>query len=287
VLLLGAASWQNVARQLSLPRLHSRDVLPGSFWARNDVHRNLALAAGQSSAAVNWHPRRTYPYSVIPGGVRDARELREVAARDYVVRNHFKNFNYERAELIRSRQSRLVYMSYRRWNKISWTRKKVRLPADELLLTDGVITARARCGNQISEQPQSEVASDEPPESVLDLPVPEVEGQRGLPLLLARSTPSLPINAPPPAGTAIFGAFGFPFVPFGGSAGAPRRPQVCETHAQEIWERSHSIGGDHEADEDHCHKHKHLATPEPSTLLLISSGFLGILWGYWRVGVQS
>ena len=113
---------------------------------------SLRIAVPRTSAdalkvPTSKHP--VYPYSVIPGGVRDVADLQEHAARDYVVRRHFARFDYRHARLVRSDKARQVYLSYRLRDRIFWTRKKVRLLQAELLLTDGKITARARCGNQI------------------------------------------------------------------------------------------------------------------------------------------
>jgi hypothetical protein len=283
LLLVAAACWQNVARHFSLPTLHSSDILPESFWNRGDVHRRLASVAAQVSAARTWKARLAYAYSVIPGGVHNVHELREVAARDYVVRRHYAHFNLERAEFVRAHEARLVYMSYRRGDAILWTRKKVRLGADELLLTDGVITARARCGNQISETPRLEVAEDEPEEASFDLPVAQLGPPApALPFRSSLVKPSLPIVSPTAPPVLFAANFMFPYVSVAGG-GSSRRPQTCETVQQEQWENSHGILDDEKGEKICRHHHHHPVVPEPSTLLLISSGFAGIFWRYCRV----
>jgi hypothetical protein len=262
LLLLGVACWQNVARRLALPRLHSSQVFSDSFWSRGDVRRNLASVAARASTAKGWSARRAYPYSVIPGGVRDVNELREVAARDYVVRRHYARFNFNHASLVRAGARRLVYMSYRRGDAIFWTRKKVHLHPDELLLTDGVVTARARCGNQVSEAAKSEASEEEPSEDVFDQPVSEIES-RALPFRSSLIRPSLPgANPLPPSGPQLFaGGFGFPYESIG--AGPRRLP--CSTPEEQ--------------NEKKCKgKHKHLPVPEPTALLLLSSGLAGVYW---------
>jgi hypothetical protein len=221
---------------------------------------------------------------VIPGGVRDANELREITARDYVVRRHYAKFDYNHAEMVRAGQGRLVYMSYRRGDAILWTRKKVHLNPDELLLTDGVISARARCGNQVSETPKPEVAEEEPSEDVFDQPVGEIEPNRALPFRSALARPSLPgVNPLPPSGPQLFaGGFGFPYVPLGGGGGGSA-PGTCETAQQEQFEDAHGIvdSADLGGHEKICkHKHNKPPVPEPTTLLLVSSGLAGIYWRY-------
>lgn len=267
LLLLIGASWQNVARRLSLPRFHSPQILSDSFWGRGDIHRRLAAAAGRSESINRWPNRRAYPYSVIPGGVRDTHELRETLARDYVVRRHYARFNLDHARLVRAGVGRLVYMSYRRGESIFWTRKKVHLHPDELLLTDGVITARARCGNQVSEQTQAEVAEEEPSEDVLDQPVDEIQ-PNGLPFRAALSKPSLPTANPlPPSGPQLLaGNFIFPYVSV--SAGPPAN-LPCATPEEQASKKCK-------------HKHKPPPVPEPATLLLLSSGLAGVYWRYRR-----
>ena len=283
LLLLVAATWQNVARHLGLPTFHSSDIIRDSYWGRGDVRHKLASVAAQAGAATTWRMRPTYAYSVIPGGVRDLHELREVAARDYVVRRHYARFNYAHAELVRSREARLVYMSYRRGEAIFWTRKKVHLNAGELLLTDGVITARARCGNQISETPQPEVAADEPAEDTFDRPVAELAPP--MPALPFRSTlvrPNLPVVSAVGPSPLFAANFNFPYISFGGGGSSG----TCETPQQEQWENSHGIGDDEKHEKICKHKHGHPAIPEPSTLLLISSGLAGVLWRYRRTPRQ-
>jgi len=267
-LLLLAATWQNVARLLDLPRLHSSQLFSDPFWARGNIHRNLASLAAKTTWARAWRLPRTYPFSVIPGGVRNANQLREIAARDYVVRQHYARFNYQRAELIRAREARLVYMSYRRQNAIYWTSKKIRLPAGELLLSDGVITARARCGNQISETPKAEVAAEEPEEDVLDQPVAEVSSSHVLPFRSSLARPSLPFVNPIPPPQLFATNVNFPYATFGSWSG--RKPtKFCDKP-------------ENQNNEICRHHHRHPPAPEPSTLLLISSGLAIVFWRYRR-----
>src|SRR6202162_3532424 len=115
-----------------------------------------------------------YPYSVVPGGVKDPDDLRYKALRDWVVRRNYAHFDYGHARLERGTEARELSLSYRVRDAIFWTRRRIRLHPGELLLTDGKITARARCGNQISDTAKPEVSDDEPAEDLLDQPVSRV-----------------------------------------------------------------------------------------------------------------
>ena len=283
MLLLVGVCWQTAARLLALPTLHPARLLPDSFWARGDVRGNLSMIAARSGARKIAHVPQIYPYSVIPGGMRDANDLREIAARDYVVARHFAGFNYRRARLVRARIAREVYLSYRLRDRVFWTRKKIHLHADELLLTDGAITARTRCGNQVSEQPKAEVSEEEPAEDVLDQPV--VDFGKALPYRSALSKPSLPGAEPllPHPPELFAGGFFFPYVPFG----APIPSGRCESAAQEKWEQDHGIV-DNEKLEKPCKPgHKPPVVPEPASIVLISSGLAVVFWRYRQAGRKS
>jgi hypothetical protein len=272
LLLLVGACWQSVARRLSLPALHASNFLPESFWTRGNVRNKLALMAHARTVRISSGSQQTYPYSVIPGGVRDVADLQEHAARDYVVRRHFGNFNYRRARLVRSDKAREVYLSYRIRDRVFWTRRKVRLLPAELLLTDGTITARARCGNQLSETPKPEVSDEEPAADVLDQPVAEIAALGPvLPFHFPTVRPSLPgVDADPPGGPKLFaGGFNFPYVDFGSHV-----PHLCKP-------------GEEEKDKRCRHHHKPPAVPEPATLLLITSGLAAIGWRHRRAGRTS
>lgn len=97
--------------------------------------------------------RLVYNYSVVDGGLyvpddlKQARELGGVAAKHYADFGRDIKWEYSSNDL-------LAYVSFRKNGRIYWTAQKVRIGRGELLLTDGTIYARARCGNRISTQPQ-------------------------------------------------------------------------------------------------------------------------------------
>jgi hypothetical protein len=112
-----------------------------------------------------------YPYSVVPGGVRTPEELREAGAHDRVVSEHYAGFDFRKARVVEVRHAELVYLSYRIGEQIYWTTKKVTLHSGEKLITDGKITARTRCGNQVSALPQKMASSQEPSLAQFDGPI--------------------------------------------------------------------------------------------------------------------
>jgi hypothetical protein len=57
--------------------------------------------------------RTVYPYSVVPGGVDDAKELKLAAEHDPVVAAHYAGFDYEHAQVVRLTLARTVFVSYR------------------------------------------------------------------------------------------------------------------------------------------------------------------------------
>jgi hypothetical protein len=282
LVLLAGVFWQSAARFFASAPWRASQSLPESSWTRGNVRAKLSSLAGQVSRSAQPPARKrgVYPYSVVPGGVKDPDDLRRAAQHDAVVWQHYARFQYEHARLIRATEAREVYLSYRLRDRIFWTRKKFRLHLGELLLTDGKITARARCGNQVSETPKPDVSEEEPAEDVLDKPVAEL-GPPPLPIQSSLLPPSLPGADPvSPQGPQLFtGGFVFPYIPYG----LPIPSGACETAAQEQFEQSHGIIDD-EKKEKPClpHRHKPPVVPEPSTLVLISSGLAAVYWRYCK-----
>ncbi len=259
--LLAGVCWQNAARYFSLPSWHASQSLSGSFWMRGNVHNVLALMAARSAKPAKPLARipNVYPYSVVPGGVKDPDDLRYAALRDYVVRRHYAHFDFSHARLVHATEAREVYLSYRIRDTVFWTRRRVRLHLGELLLTDVKITARARCGNQISDTAKPEVSDEEPTEDVTDQPVAAVGLAPSFPIRPLLAASDLPAGAP--IAPKLTSGFFFPYVP----VSVPIPSGVCSQ-------------GDLA---DHCHKlHKKIVTPEPSTMVLLGSGLALIAWRY-------
>lgn len=173
--------------------------------------------------------RLVYPFSVVPGGVASGDELRNVAAHDPVVAAHYSGFDFKKAHVVAVDQPKLVYLSYRRNDHVYWTHRQASLHKGELVLTDGHITARTRCGNQVSVLPQADVSPNEPTMAELERPDAIASGiERILPgnfnSQLLEVDPGLPIG-PSSAGSSFSGLpQPVAFVPFpvgGGSSGGP------------------------------------------------------------------
>jgi hypothetical protein len=114
--------------------------------------------------------RPNYPYSIIPGGAYSAAELRNADQEDPVVKEHYADFNMKNVKMVRLTADRYQYVSYRLHQKVYWTKKKLRIPKGELLLTDGGSWARARCGNRLSADPHAQVSTEEPSAKALNMP---------------------------------------------------------------------------------------------------------------------
>lgn len=130
---------------------------------------NEILAHGQPS-------RPVYPYSVVPGGVGNVKDLKWAAEHDPIVGAHYAGFDYARAQVVRLTLNRTVFVSYRIGNKIYWTRHRVTLHKGEKLITDGKMTARTRCANRVEETPQQEASPNEPTPERMDQPARNGEG---------------------------------------------------------------------------------------------------------------
>ena len=186
--------------------------LYSDHWGRpqsEDRSPSLSVLAGPQSAAIQPRNRRlVYPYSVIPGGVSSADELREAAAHDATVAQHYAGFDYKRARVIEVDRPRLVYLSYRRGTQVYWSSKQASLRPGEKLITDGKITARTRCGNQVSVLPQARTAPEEPLMAELDRPdavASGVEFPSSFNSDLLHVDPVLPIGPGSTAGGTLMG----------------------------------------------------------------------------------
>lgn len=154
--------------------------------------------------------REVYPYSVVPGGVYDNRELQQSMDRDPVARRHYDGIRPSRMWNSRLQTPTLAYVSYRKGSNVRWT--KLVVPKGELVLTDGTHMVRARCGNRIqTKKPDGVVDSasgdSQPPvESAanrLKIPAPLAEGSVEAPPEFVFETPmpglQPPTSALPPA----------------------------------------------------------------------------------------
>jgi hypothetical protein len=250
--------------------------------------RSLSALAGPQGMAIRARNRRmVYPYSVIAGGVASADELREAAAHDAAVAAHYSGFNFKRAKMVVVDRPRLVYLSYRRGGRIFWTRKQLSLHPGEKLLTDGRITARTRCGNQVSVLPQANTSPEEPLIAELDRPDALASGEVLPPdnfnsnLLQTESVPT----GPPSTGVASTGGGPTAGGPLPGGGETPIGPGPPGVFVP--FPTTPPIGGGNSCvpsqKNDHCKKPvlpPPPAVPEPGTVVLVLSGAAAVFARY-------
>jgi len=235
--------------------------------------------------------RPVYPYSIVAGGVADARELKWVAEHDPVVAAHYAGFDYDRARVVRLELAKTVYLSYRIGNHVYWTRRRVTLRKGEKLITDGKMTGRTRCANRVEEAPQQAVSAAEPPAAKLDEPMsagngtaihdPPVEFQSAL---LNRA--GVPEIGPGPPSSLYSPFYGGNYVPL-----AP--PPLAAAGVCAPGKKKKKSDGDGDSDdgvttasgkkgkgkEGPCGGPEGGGTvPEPGTFLLVASGLAGLFW---------
>ena len=165
-----------------------------------------------------------YPYSVIPGGVESAQELKYAVFHDPVVAGHYANFDLAKARIVHLDRDRAVYVSYRIGDRVFWTKKTLKLFKGEALISDGVHEARTRCGNRVSDTPDGPVSPQEPSPTAMATPQP--------PALYAvnQPPPGFPVASPLPPGPGTSpsgppggGVIPPPIYPIGGGGPTPPR----------------------------------------------------------------
>jgi hypothetical protein len=227
---LGALAFlllESVLVSVALPYHYGRGYRTSADW-------NVSTASKQAPADSNWFApnpesdktdRILYPYSVIPGGVRNSAELRNAVAHDEVVAEHYSDFDLHAVRVARLKEARAVFVSYRVGSRIFWTKNRLNLPAGETVVTDGEHMARTRCGNRISEVPIAPVLNNEPSPEAMEIPA-----DGGL-LPASESSPELPLAVPPMTAIVVPqqspGSIFIPIIPplFPGG-GAPSSPGI-------------------------------------------------------------
>ena len=163
-------------RYLSPSLIRSAQTFPDLSRQAAEDARVRRMVASELALRPNASARPVYPYSVVPGGVEDARELKWVAEHDPIVAAHYAGFDYDHARVVRLTLAQTVYVSYRIGNQVYWMRHRITLHKGEKLITDGKITARARCANRVEEVPQQLNSMSEPPAAKFEEPVGANEG---------------------------------------------------------------------------------------------------------------
>jgi hypothetical protein len=271
----------------SVSTLALRYFSPSLFRARSAVStvdqsersRNRAAAIKQMGSHAQ-PGRPVYPYSVVPGGVENAQELKWVAEHDPIVGAHYAGFDYNHAQVVRVELARTVFVSYRIGNRIYWTRRRVKLHKGEKLITDGRMTARARCANRVEEKPQQEASPAEPTAEKFDQPVTTGQGT-------AMQAPPVPfqsalLNGPPPGlepvpplnSNSPFG--GGNWIPISppplpvGVCGPVKKKGATGSDVGDVGEKKKKVGP--------CGSGSTGTIPEPGTWVLFASGLAAIFW---------
>lgn len=279
-----SASVSILALQYLSPSLFRGRQSAALAFKQSELSRNRAATMNQILSHVQ-AARPVYPYSVVPGGVANAKELKWVAEHDPVVAAHYAGFNYERAQLVRLTLARTVYVSYRIGNNIYWTRRRLTLHKGETLITDGRMMARTRCANRVEEAPQQQAASPvEPPVEKFDEPLRAGEGTavQGPPVAFESAL----LNRPGVPGLGPVGPLSL-YDPFTGGSFVPIMPPPLPESLCAPVKKKKGTGVEIEADTTGkkkvtpgaCGSGGGIGTvPEPGTWLLFASGLAAIYW---------
>lgn len=170
-----AASVSSLALKYFSPSLFRASAPTPVSFAEAEQSRNRLLSTEQTTSQPSAN-RPVYPYSVVPGGVQDAKELKWFAEHDPVVAAHYAGFDYDHARVVKLVLARTVYVSYRIGNHVYWTRHRIQLHKGEKVITDGKMTARTRCANRVEEMPAQATAPSEPAVEKFEEPVRAGEG---------------------------------------------------------------------------------------------------------------
>ncbi|MBV9503087.1 MAG: hypothetical protein JO138_27260 [Acidobacteriaceae bacterium] len=247
---------------------------------RNTIGKR-AVDSGGTVSPLARALRPIYPYSVIPGGAFSQAELLRATQRDRYIQQHYRDFDVRHARLVTLGADRYQYVSFRIRDRMFWTKKRLRIPRSEVLLTDGWNYARTRCGNRLSSYPHPETTDSEPSAASLSLPpltpklLPDLEVVKTSDLDSPGELPTLPLETPalvsplPSSGleTLLSGPAGSPFyappayIPlFGGPGGD--EPLI---HSGEVPPLDTPVTAPAEV-------------PEPTGLYVFGMSFLVSLW---------
>jgi hypothetical protein len=275
VIAVFGASVSILALQYLSPSLFRARQAAVPAFKQSELSRSRDAAMNQILSHIE-PPRPVYPYSVVPGGIEDAKELKWVAEHDPVVAAHYAGFNYERAQVVRLALARTVYVSYRIGNNIYWTRRRLLLRKGEKLITDGKMIARTRCGNRVEEAPQQQAASPvEPAPEKFDEPLRASAGtaMQGPPVPFESALLNRPGSSLGPAGPLSL------YDPFVGGNGIPFSAAPLPLGVCEPGKKGTGIEGGGKKKGSACSAPgAPEVVPEPGTWLLFASGLAAIYW---------
>lgn len=289
VVFLAAGLSAVALRYLSPSLIRSAQTSPDLSRQAAEDARLRRLVASELALRPKASARPVYPYSVVPGGVEDARELKWVAEHDPIVAAHYAGFDYDHARVVRLTLAQTVYVSYRIGNHVYWTRHRITLHKGEKLITDGKITARARCANRVEEIPQQLNSAPEPPVAKFEEPVGPSEGS-------SMAVPpvefvSALLNRPGVGGIEPLPPLSL-YSPFSGGSVVPISPPplpsgVCAPPRK-------PVKGEGAAFADISKKKKGTspcgttgAVPEPGTWLMLITGVIAVGWLARRKGLGA
>jgi hypothetical protein len=256
----------------------SKSVGPSRQAVASSQH---ILLLTQQESLRQMERRPVYPYSIVPGGVRDGRELKWAAEHDPVVKAHYAGFDFDHAQVKQVDRPRLVFVSYRIGNRVFWTRHRVSLKTGEALITDGKITARSRCANRVEEIPQQATSRSEPPAAKFDEPEHPATGTAF-------------VSPPAPFQSALLNRPGLPglgpapplslYDPFGSGGwtpiAPPPLPSVCGVGGKKPKDGVTEGGTGKKGKGNPCGSGGGGGgeVPEPGTWLLVGSGLVAMYW---------
>jgi hypothetical protein len=114
-----------------------------------------AWDAEAGSQAPHRSAKPVYRYSVVRGGVHSRTDVIREMRRDPVVETHYAGIAVDRLRAVVLQEESIRYVSFRKDDRVYWTRRPVSVPRGEALLSAGQTEIRARCGNRLAVTPQS------------------------------------------------------------------------------------------------------------------------------------
>lgn len=272
----------SVALQYFSPSLFRAQQSAPPTFQQAELSRSRLVTLNQIlSQAQPATDRPVYPYSVVPGGVEDAKELKWVAEHDPVVAAHYAGFDYDHARVVRLTLARTVYLSYRIGNRVYWTRHRVALHKGEKVITDGRMTARTRCANRVEEVPQQAASPAEPPVEKFEEPARAGDGT-------AMRSPATPFESallqrPQVPGLGPAGPLSL-YNPFVGGGWVPIAPPplpsgLCgPVKKKGTVETGCCVGGEEGNKKKGGPCGPTGVVPEPGTWIMLASGLAAIYW---------